>query len=71
VKNRSMTRVRAELVKKLRMFLQFAHPRHRIADAPRLEVGHRQSQQVVEQARAEFHVDAVGGVREQIGPQDG
>ena len=50
--------------------LQFAHPRHRIADAPRLEVGHRQSQQVVEQARAELDVDAVGGVREQIGPQD-
>src|SRR5262249_56752992 len=50
--------------------LQFAHPRYRIADAPHLKVGHRQSQQVVEQARAEFDVDAVGGMREQIGPQD-
>src|SRR5262245_201197 len=51
--------------------LQFAHPRHRIADAPRLKVAHRQSQQVAEQARAELDVDAVGGVREQIGAQDG
>jgi hypothetical protein len=50
--------------------LQFAHPRHRVADAPRLKVGHRQSQQVAEKARAEFDVDAVGGVREQIGAQD-
>ena len=50
--------------------LQFAHPRHRIAHAPRLKVGHRQGQQMVEQARAEFDVDAVGGMREQIGPQD-
>src|SRR5262249_45057095 len=50
--------------------LQFAHPRYGIADAPRLKVGHRQSQQVVEQAGTEFDVDAVGGVREQIGPQD-
>src|SRR5258708_3533192 len=38
--------------------------------APRLEIGHRQSQQVVEQARAKFGIDAVGGVRKQIGPQD-
>src|SRR5215475_6874303 len=36
----------------------------------RLKVGHRQSQQVVEQAGTEFDVDAVGGMREQIGPQD-
>ncbi len=49
---------------------QFAHPRHRIADAPRLEVGHRQRHQMVEQARAELDVDAVGGVREQVGPQN-
>jgi len=34
VKRRSMTRVRAELVRKLRMFFQFTHPRDRIADAP-------------------------------------
>ena len=50
--------------------LQLAHPRHRIADPPRLEIGHRQRQQMAEQPRAEFDVDAVGGVREQIGPQD-
>ena len=51
--------------------LQLAHPRHRIADPPRLEVGHRQGQQVMEQAGAELDVDAVGGVGEQIGAQDG
>ena len=50
--------------------LQFAHPRNRIADAARLEIGHRQSQQMVKQARAEFDVDAVGRVREEISPQD-
>ena len=49
---------------------QFTHPRDRIADAPRLEIGHRQSQQVVEQARAKFDIDAVGGVRKQIRAQD-
>ena len=50
--------------------LQLAHPRHRIADAARLEVGQRQGQQVAEQPRAELDVDAVGGVGEQIGAQD-
>ena len=50
--------------------LQFADPRDRIADAPRLEIGHRQRQQMAKQARAELDVDAVGGVREQIGAQD-
>jgi hypothetical protein len=50
--------------------LQFAHPRYGVADAPRLEIGHRQRQQVPKQARPELDVDAVGGVREQIGPQD-
>ena len=49
--------------------LQFAHPRHQIADAPRLEIGHRQRQQMVKQPRPEFDVDAVGGVSEQIGAQ--
>jgi hypothetical protein len=33
--------------------LQFTHARHRIANPPRLEVGHRQSQQVMEQTRTE------------------
>ena len=50
--------------------LQLAHARHRIADATRLEIGHRQSQQMMKQARAELDVDAVGGVREEIRPQD-
>jgi len=49
--------------------LQLAHPRDRVADAPGLEVGHRQGQQVMEQARAELDIDAVGGMREQIGSQ--
>jgi hypothetical protein len=49
---------------------QFTHPRHRVADAPRLEIGHRQGQQVAKQARAKFDIDSVGGVREQIGAQD-
>ena len=48
---------------------QFAHPRHRIADAPRLEIGDRQRHQVAEQARTQFDIDAVGGVREEIGAQ--
>ena len=50
--------------------LQLAHARHRIADAARLEIGHRQSQQMMKQARAELDVDAVGGVREEISSQD-
>src|SRR6185312_5912157 len=50
--------------------LQFSHPRHGIADAACLEIGHRQRQQVMEQPRTELDVDPVGGVREQIGPQD-
>ncbi len=41
-----------------------------IADPPRLEIGHRQGQQVAEQPRAELDVDAVGGVGEQVGAQD-
>ena len=50
--------------------LQLAHPRHGIADPPRLEIGHRQRQQMAEQPRAQLDVDAVGRVREQIGAQD-
>ena len=44
--------------------LQLAHARHGIADAARLEIGERQRQQMAEQPRAEFDVDAVGGVGE-------
>ncbi|MET3313044.1 uncharacterized protein with von Willebrand factor type A (vWA) domain [Bradyrhizobium japonicum] len=49
--------------------LQFANTRNRIADAARLEIGDRQCHQVTEQPRAEFDVDAVRGVREQIDAQ--
>ena len=49
--------------------LELAHPRHGIADAPRLEIGDRQGQQMAEEPRAELDIDAVGGVREEIGPQ--
>jgi hypothetical protein len=46
--------------------LQLAHARDGVADPARLEVGERQVQQVAEQARAEFDVDAAGGVREDV-----
>src|SRR5882724_408085 len=68
VKDRSMTRVRAELVRKFRMF---SSSRTRATDAPRLEIGDRQGQQVAEQASAELDVDAVRGVCKYICPQDG
>ena len=71
MKNRSMTGVSAELVRKVRMF---SSSRTRAATDRRPaapEVGHRQGQQVMEQAGAELDVDAVGGVGEQIGAQDG
>ncbi|MNQ78572.1 hypothetical protein D3C85_934870 [compost metagenome] len=45
---------------------QLAHPRHRIADATRLEVGQRQGHQMAEQPRAQFDVDATGGVGEHV-----
>ena len=50
---------------------QFTDPRHRIADAPGLEIRERQRGQMTKQPRAELDVDAVRGVREQIGAQDG
>ncbi len=49
--------------------LQFAHPRHRVARPPRLEIGDRQRDQMLEKPRAQFDVDPVGGVREHIGAQ--
>ncbi|MGY4459900.1 hypothetical protein ACVWYI_003860 [Bradyrhizobium sp. LB13.1] len=42
--------------------LELADTGHGIADTPGLKPGHRQRQQMVEQARAEFDIDAVGGV---------
>ena len=50
---------------------QFAHPRHRVADATRLEIGQRQPHQVPEQTRTELYVDAAGGMAEHIGAQGG
>ena len=50
--------------------LELAHARDRIADAPCLEIGDRQRQQMAEQPRAQLDVDAVGRVREKIGAQD-
>ena len=47
--------------------LELAHPRHRVADTPRLEVGQRQAQQVAKQPRAQLHVDAARGVAEDVG----
>ena len=49
--------------------LQLAHARHRVADAAGLEVSQGQPQQVAEQPRAEFHVDAARGVAEHVGAQ--
>ena len=49
--------------------LQLAHPRHGVADPPRLEIGHRQGEQVAEEPRAQLDIDAVGGVGEEIGAQ--
>jgi len=51
--------------------LQLAHAGDRVADAARLEVRERQAHQVAEQARAEFDVDAAGGVAEDVGAQRG
>src|SRR5258706_388960 len=48
---------------------ELAHARHRIADPARLEVGDRQRHQMAVQPRPELDVDAVGGVREHVGPQ--
>ena len=68
--SRSIDQRQRRAGEKISDVLEFAHPRHGIADPPRLEIGHRQRQQMAEQPRAEFDVDAVGGVREQIGSQD-
>jgi ABC-type bacteriocin/lantibiotic exporter with double-glycine peptidase domain len=45
------------------------HAGDRVADPPRLEIGDRQRQQVLEQPRPEFDIDPVGRVGKQIGAQ--
>ena len=64
-----MTSVSAELGQEIADVLKLAHAGDRIADAPRLEIGDRQRQQMAEQPRPELDVDAVGRVGEQIGAQ--
>ena len=49
--------------------LELAHARHRIAGAARLEIGDGQRHQMAEKASAQLDIDAVGGVREDIGAQ--
>ena len=70
MKNRSITSVSAGTGQKVADVLELAHPRDRVADSPRLEIGDRQRQQMAEQPCAELDVDAVGGVGEQVGAQD-
>ena len=69
MKNRSIDQRQRRAGEEITDVLELAHPRHRIAGPPRLEIGDRQRQQMAEQPRPEFDVDAVGGVREQIGSQ--
>jgi len=67
VKTRSIATVSAVLVMKLRRLLELAHPRDDGADRPRQEERDRQALQVPVELRAELHVDAARGVREEIG----
>ena len=69
-KNRSSTTVMALPVRNDRMF-STPHPRHGITHLARAEIAQRQVQQMPEQARAQLHVDAAGGVREHIAAQRG
>ncbi len=46
--------------------LQLPHPGHGLSGRARLEIAHRQPQEMREQALTEFDVDAVGGVRQRI-----
>ena len=48
---------------------QLAHAGHRVAHAPRLEVGQGQLHEVSEQPRAQFHINAAGGVAEDVAAQ--
>ena len=48
---------------------QLAHAGHRVAHAPRLEVRQGQLHEVSEQPRAQFHINAAGGVAEDVGAQ--
>ena len=51
--------------------LQLPHPGHGVADPPGFEVGEGQAQQVAEHLGAEAHIDAAGGVGEEVDPQGG
>jgi hypothetical protein len=46
---------------------ELAHACDRIAHAPGLEISERQGEQVPEQPRAQLDIDAVRGMREEIG----
>ena len=49
--------------------LEFAHSRNSLSCSPRLKIAEWQPHEVMEQAGAEFDVDAVGGMGERVGPQ--
>jgi hypothetical protein len=55
---------------KITNVLELAHASYRVADAPCLEIGDRQRHEMTKQSRAELDVDAVRGMREQVGAQD-
>jgi hypothetical protein len=46
---------------------KLAHPRHGLARRPCLEIAERQVEQMPEQPPSQFHIDAVGRVRQRIG----
>ena len=49
--------------------LEFAHPRDGLTGRTRIEIAHRQAQEVGEQTLPELDVDAIGGVGEGVGTQ--
>ena len=61
MKNRSITSVGAELVRKLRMFSS-SRTRRPKCDQPILEMSYRQRQQMPEQPCPELDIDPIGGV---------
>ena len=68
VKNRSIVKVSADPVMKLRIFSN-SRTRHRITDPPTGEIGHWQRHKVIEQPASELHIDLVRGLAEHEGPQ--
>ena len=66
VKTISIVAVSAEPGQEVAQGLKFAHARNQIADPARDEIGHRQRHQVLIEARAEFDIDPVGGMGEEI-----